>query len=74
MKQIFFNYLYDYCEANTKQPFRDNIELFKMNKKRQWYILEKCSNCGIWEYGINAFGGWFEPNALEIFNKKLTKE
>lgn len=69
----FFNYLVkqaDGKDISYFQPGRLVIEAFPMNVYRQQYILLKWSGTGIWEYGVNEFAGWFEPNAIDVFNSK----
>lgn len=45
------------------QPGRDRLanicEELGMNQNRFWYIVEKWSRKGLWDYGVSLPCGWF---------------
>lgn len=65
-----------YCteKMEIKQPGRNLIEEYGKAAgvpiNRIGYILSKWDGCGIWSYGVNVMCGWFEKDAIEIFNRK----
>ena len=40
--------------------------------KRHYYILEKWSGKGYWNYGITLRSGWLEPEGFEYLKKITT--
>lgn len=44
-----------------------------INHKRAWYLLEKWSELGFYDYGVTLDLGWFEPDKLPERYKDLLK-
>lgn len=45
----------------------DFIRNYDIPEGRKAYIVDKWVSKGIWEYGVSLYAGWFEKDALEIF-------
>lgn len=53
------------CERETFNNFvvvrpRDLINEGRINHKRAWYLLDKWSRRGLYDYGVNLDLGWFD--------------
>lgn len=52
-----------------KQPgsniVRNHAADLGIPEKRLYYLLDKWTGKGWWEWGMNQAGGWFEPGAPE---------
>jgi hypothetical protein len=46
-------------------PMYDWMKFSGMNYKRMYYLLEKWTDRGHWEYGTNPRGGWFTTEGVE---------
>lgn len=68
----FFLMLCRHCMGytNTIRP-RDiiNNKAFHMNYKRAWYLLDKWSGKGWYDYGVNVDLGWITDKGYEIYIK-----
>ena len=56
-------------DGNGSQPgMRKTLQLASemgMPERRLYYLLDKWSGNGWWDWGMNQAGGWFEPEAPE---------
>ncbi|MFW5988576.1 MAG: hypothetical protein ACOCQA_03995 [bacterium] len=50
---------------------RDIIAHSPINKKRAYYLLEKWSNKGYYDYGVSIDLGWLTEKGIEKFKKYL---
>lgn len=62
LRKIQEEMLYMLIKETGKTP-REIINLLSMNHKRAWYILEKWSIEGKYEYGVSLDLGWLVDKA-----------
>jgi len=48
-----------------------NSDLTDINHKRAWYLLEKWSDKGWYNWGVTLDLGWFEPEYEEVITASL---
>ena len=62
----------DLIKSLVKSGFAESLIIPTKNwdklTKRDYYILEKWSKNGYWEYGVSTRGGWTTQKGLEYFN------
>lgn len=55
------------------QPGRASIEMITeelaIPAKQAERYLEKWTRAGWWNYGVNLYGGWFEPDAPAVLGE-----
>ena len=61
---VFFKICFKMREKNVS--VREVINLFSglIHHKRCWYLLEKWSRLGFYDYGVNLELGWFYVNEM----------
>lgn len=64
---------------NEKAPFLNirliiNIVSEFIPVKRCWYLLEKWTRLGFYDYGVTLDLGWFYPDDLPLRYKELIEE
>lgn len=72
----FFKAVAKHCRNTGSTPLfsrilwpRDiiNSKGFSVNYKRAWYLLEKWSNKGLYDYGVSLDLGWITDKGIKYY-------
>ena len=66
MKQDEIDFLIAVYSKSKDETVRDLIKRGSLPAKRCWYLLEKWSNKGWYNYGVTVDLGWLEDEGKEI--------
>mgnify|MGYP001572500367 CR=1 FL=1 len=76
----FLDLLLDY---HNHQPYGNSIqgdlladalaEKMGMCSKRAHYLLDKWSDCNLWEYGVSLRAGWFTQEGIDEIKRRERK-
>lgn len=73
MKEDEIRFLLDLYNKNISPRELINQPDFYIHHKRAWYLLEKWSNKGLYDYGVTIDLGWLTTKGKKVAKELLSK-